>query len=67
MTRDKTHIYGYAIQHCGEKMVGCIKSTTEDAARAQLRDSFNLPDDVEISICPENFDSTGLWEIYYGC
>ncbi len=67
MARTKMNIYGYAISYQGEHMVGCIKSTTEEAARNQLRDSFNLPDNVEISIYPQNFNSTGLWEIYYGC
>lgn len=60
-------IFGYAINYQGENMVGCIKTLTEDDARAQLRDAFDLPEHVEISIYPEKFDSTGLWEIYYGC
>lgn len=60
-------IFGYHVTYQGENMVGCIKSETEETARNQLRDSFRLPAYVEISIYPQKFSETGLWEIYYGC
>lgn len=59
-------IFGYHVHYQGEDMAGCIKSETEETARNQLRDAFRLPAHVEISIYPQNFDETGLWEIYYG-
>lgn len=70
MTRNKTQetkIFGYAINYQEENLVGCIKATTEEAARRQLRNQMRIPKHVEISIYPEDFDSDGLWEIYYGC
>lgn len=59
-------IFGYFVRHRGENSVGCIKTTTEEAARNQLRDQFRLPESVEIDVKPLQFDETGLCELYYG-
>jgi hypothetical protein len=60
-------IFGYHVNYQGENMAGCIKSENEEAARNQLRNSFRLPAHIEISIYPQKFGSSGIWEIYYGC